>query len=175
MKASICTFTGVEFFPMAPRVEDIHIEDIAHALSCMPRFAGHTAAFYSVAQHSLLVANRIPKRWALYGLLHDASEAYLLDLPTPIKQLMPVYQHAERRLLSVIGQRFDLPDGWFEHPEVKRVDNQLLRIEQAHLMPQVSWWPRPELDETEQEIAIVPMKPVEAEMGFLGMFKELNS
>lgn len=69
----IATFTGGVFFPLAPRVEDVRISDIAHALSMLCRFAGHTRGFYSVAQHSVLVSRLCSQQDALWGLLHDAS------------------------------------------------------------------------------------------------------
>lgn len=81
----IQTFSGRQFFPLEPRVEDVCIEDIAHGLSNLCRYAGHCECFYSVAQHCLLVSRVVPREHALRGLLHDASEAYLIDVPRPIK------------------------------------------------------------------------------------------
>lgn len=96
------------FWPMDARPEDIDIRDIAHALSRQCRFGGHTRGFLSVAQHSVMVSYECQPRDALWGLLHDASEAYLLDLPRPIKHLpeMQPYRDAEARLMLVICRRF---------------------------------------------------------------------
>ncbi|MBF0612521.1 MAG: hypothetical protein HQL55_15470, partial [Magnetococcales bacterium] len=76
----IQTFTGRQFWPLAPVLEHIHVQDIAHALSLLCRFNGHCQKFYSVAEHSLHVATILPPELAGWGLLHDASEAYLADL-----------------------------------------------------------------------------------------------
>ena len=75
------THSGIQFWPLDPRPEDILIEDIAHALSNQCRFAGHCCFHYSVAQHSVLVSENVPAQDAMWGLLHDAGEAYLVDLP----------------------------------------------------------------------------------------------
>jgi hypothetical protein len=79
------TYTGRQFWPIDPRADEIDIVDIAHALSQQCRFAGHCKSFYSVATHSWHTSNVCNSENALWGLLHDAAEAYLVDLPTPIK------------------------------------------------------------------------------------------
>lgn len=140
MDASICTFEGRQFWPFAPRVEDVSIVDIAHALSNIPRFGGHTRRFYSVAQHSLAVSHACEQRAAALGLLHDASEAYLLDIPSPIKQHLPDYQRAEERLQVVIHQAFGLDPDAIDHRIVKDEDRAALLEEQWALMPNVIWW-----------------------------------
>jgi 5'-deoxynucleotidase YfbR-like HD superfamily hydrolase len=80
------TFSGKRFYPLDPRPEDIRLMDIAHALSHVCRFNGHTRFFYSVAQHSVLVSLMGPEDAAAARLLHDASEAYICDLPRPLKE-----------------------------------------------------------------------------------------
>jgi 5'-deoxynucleotidase YfbR-like HD superfamily hydrolase len=96
--------------PLAPSPDKIDIDDIAHSLAHQCRFLGHTDGFYSVAQHSVLVSELVPKADALWGLLHDAAEAYLGDLPAPIKRTpdMCVYQAAEERLLAAVAAKFGL-------------------------------------------------------------------
>src|ERR1039457_118422 len=83
----IGTFSGLRFWPLDPNPEKILIDDIAHALAHQCRFGGHASRFYSVAEHSVHVSRLCPPEDALWGLLHDASEAYLVDLPRPLKQL----------------------------------------------------------------------------------------
>jgi 5'-deoxynucleotidase YfbR-like HD superfamily hydrolase len=97
--------------PLSPRPEEIDIDDIAHSLSQQCRFLGHTDAFLSVAQHSVLVSQQVPREDALWGLLHDASEAYLCDLPSPIKRdpEMSIYRVAEDRLMLAVCEKFGLP------------------------------------------------------------------
>ncbi len=104
------TYTGKHVHALCPSPDEIDIEDIAHALSQMCRFLGHTDGFCTIAQHSVLVSELVPREDALWGLLHDASEAYLCDLPSPIKcdTEMSFYRAAENRLMLAICKRFGL-------------------------------------------------------------------
>ena len=101
------TYTGRQFFPLTPRQEDIDIEDIAHSLSRLCRFNGHCKSFYSVAEHSYRISYIVPPEFALWGLLHDAGEAYLSDLPRPIKHQIPEFIEIEERLLKDITKVYD--------------------------------------------------------------------
>lgn len=143
----ICTFTGRQFFPFDPRPEDVCAEDIAHALSLQCRFTGHVREFYSVAEHCVRVAQAVYERSepgfdritsCLYGLLHDASEAYLTDVARPVKRSpeMVGYREAEKRIEAVIYRHFNLPkhkDGGLA-PVVKECDEILLVTEARDLM-----------------------------------------
>jgi hypothetical protein len=126
------TLSGLKFWPRAPRVEDIRIEDIAGALSKMCRYGGHCKKFYSVAEHCVLVARHAPDDLKLTALMHDASEAYLVDVPRPIKPFLPGYYDMEAKLMSVISERFGLIDPL--PAEVKRLDNAILRDEREQNM-----------------------------------------
>src|ERR1039457_6405429 len=108
----IGTFSGLRFWPLAPNPDDILIADIAHALAHQCRFGGHAWKFYSVAKHSVHVSQLCPPEHALWGLLHDASEAYLVDLPRPLKLLpeFAPYREAERRSQRAVAVRFGLPE-----------------------------------------------------------------
>ena len=137
----IQTFTGKLVNPLAMRAEDVDIRDIAHALSNLCRFTGHTTRFYSVAEHSLHVWGTVfhefggTKRDGLYALLHDASEAYLVDIPRPLKILPQFawYREAEARLQRTIYQAFGLdPDA--EPSIVKQADTAMLGLEARDLM-----------------------------------------
>ncbi|WP_293031788.1 hypothetical protein [Natronococcus sp.] len=105
--AAIDTRTGETITPLAPEPERIELADVAHALSNLSRFAGQGKCFYSVARHSVHVSlevgarggSRAARRW---GLLHDASEAYLSDVPAPVKRSLPGYTSAERRLQAAV-------------------------------------------------------------------------
>lgn len=128
----IQTYTGRKVFPLDMTTDDVVIMDIAHALSNQCRFAGHTDTFYSVAEHSVLVSHFLPDELKLWGLLHDASEAYLVDIPRPIKKLLPAYLEIEERVQSVIAERYGL-----QMPipaEVKRIDQAILTDERLSLM-----------------------------------------
>lgn len=105
----IQTFTCQQMYPLDPREAEIDILDIAHALANLCRFNGHVKQFYSVAEHSCHVSDLLPQVWKLTGLLHDASEAYLCDLPRPIKRspgFAEGYLRAERDLERVITKKF---------------------------------------------------------------------
>ena len=107
--AWIQTYTGRQFWPLAPQAEHVDIRDIAHSLAMQCRFNGHCRGFYSVAQHSVLVSQVVPPEDALWGLLHDAAEAYISDLPRPLKNTAPEFRAAEHRLLTVILGRLGCP------------------------------------------------------------------
>jgi hypothetical protein len=108
--AFITTASGRSVFPFAPTVESIDLGDIAHALANKCRWSGHTNRFYSVAQHSVLVARYTATPCdRLWGLLHDAGEAYLPDVPSQIKKFCPELVEAEERLLLCVAEAFDLP------------------------------------------------------------------
>lgn len=113
--------------PFDPKPEDICIEDIAHGLSHQCRFGGHTQNFLSVAQHSIGVALLVSAEHKLAGLLHDASEAYLGDIPTPIKKRLPEYMEAEDRLMRIIADKFGFQ--YPLHQAVKEADRQALELE----------------------------------------------
>lgn len=130
----IKTVTGKLINPLELRVEDVDITDIAHGLAMACRFNGHTKAHYSVAEHSVHVASRLPKHLKLEGLLHDADEAYLVDLPKPLKVLpqFAAFVEAEHHVMSVIRKKFNL--SLDEPEEVKRQDKLMCLIEKKALM-----------------------------------------
>lgn len=126
----LLTSGGHRFWPLDPRPQDIHIEDIAHGLSMLCRFCGQVKKFYSVGHHSVLVSRIVHPRAALAGLLHDASEAYLGDIIRPIKQHLDVYKKFEDATMRAVCQKFGL--NWDDEElwnEVKRADNVLLATE----------------------------------------------
>jgi hypothetical protein len=132
------TYTGVEFHPLDPRPEDIRIEDISHALSKLCRYGGHCIRFYSVAEHCVHVASKAPDSLKLVALMHDAAEAYIVDVPRPVKHLLPQYKAIEERLEAAIAVRFGLV--WPFPEEIKRLDNAILADEREQNMGQP---PRP--------------------------------
>lgn len=168
----IITHTGKWFNVLDPEPQEVDIEDLAHALSNQPRFTGHTREFYSVAQHSVLVSNACPSEYALHGLLHDGSEAYLSDIARPVKKhpkLEGPYMDIESKLTEAIFTRFgiypvDLPE------EVVDADNLLLRTEARDLMP-LSFPVYPGATLTEE---IIPWTPGRAKREFIVKFIELN-
>ena len=122
--------TFVNVFDTDP--DSIKIEDIAHALSRLPRFGGHLNRHYSVAQHCVLCAEMAKtKKDKKAALLHDASEAYLLDMPTPIKARMGEYKRYEDKLMTIIFKKYDLE--WPLNDKLKKIDRKMLLIEWDNL------------------------------------------
>ncbi|MDD5359463.1 MAG: hypothetical protein PHI79_05790 [Sulfurovaceae bacterium] len=128
----IVTSTGRKFYMKDIEKNQLHIEDIAIALSRICRFAGHCKRYYSVAEHSILVANLLPPEFALAGLLHDATEAYLGDVTRPLKNQLQQYRDIEDRLHGHIEKSFDVD---FSNPIIKEADDLALFIEASHLYP----------------------------------------
>lgn len=126
------TYTGRVLKPLDPFPGDFDIQDIAWSLAMQCRYNGHTKLFYSVATHSRLVSWFCPSVLALEGLLHDASEAYLSDLPSPIKHMMPEYRQVEAKLESIIATAFHLV--YPMHPRVKQADDYVFQLEAALVM-----------------------------------------
>ncbi|MBL8015523.1 MAG: phosphohydrolase [Candidatus Doudnabacteria bacterium] len=169
------TFSGKRIFPFAPEVEQISILDIAHALSNICRFGGHTKEFYSVAQHSILVSQHCDPTDALWGLLHDASEAYIGDLTKPIKQLeeLKPYRDAEDRLHRVISIKFKLSETIPE--SVKRADKVMLMTEKRDLMKAADLRVKQNIDIKPLPKRIIPLPPKTSEQLFMERFNSLMS
>lgn len=135
----IQTFTGRKFYPLAPRPEDIVIEDIAHALSMSCRYNGHVRRFYSVAEHCYLVSSYVqhvaPDNYEqqLLALLHDAAEAYLADVPSPVKPQLVGYRAAEERCEQAIATAFGLPS-LAKTPLIHDIDTRIRIDEVKELM-----------------------------------------
>lgn len=180
MTSCIETFTGECFQPLSPILETIWLEDIAHALSNQCRFSGHVREHYSVAEHSVRVSLLLAE-WGededvqLWGLMHDASEAYLVDLPTPLKDDPAIgdgYRAAERALMRAICMRFGLPE---TQPDPVRVaDAVLLATETRDLMPcRPAHWKNLVTVKALAE-RISPWSPRRAERQFLKRFRKLD-
>lgn len=166
-------YGGSQVRPLALRKCDIDIGVIAHALSNICRFGGHCSRFYSVGEHSVRCSQLVPQPMALWALLHDASEAYLLDIPKPLKhtEAFLEYRSAERRAMEVICGKFGLPVA--EPAIVKIADEKMLATEARDLMqplhPEWSEW----LTVDPLAERITPWHPGEAEAKFLRRFHQL--
>lgn len=131
------TFSGKKIDLLNPDPEQFTMEDIFHALMNVPRFGGHTKVFYSVATHSFNVAQLVPDHLKFQAIMHDATEAYLMDMPTPYKALLPDYQEAEQNLWEAICKKFGLPLKL--DPLVKQADRVALITERNHLKGESDW------------------------------------
>lgn len=167
------TFTGRQFWPLDPRTDEIDIRDIAHALSMQCRYAGHVEDFYSVAEHSCHVSDVVARthpEHALAALLHDASEAYLVDVPKPIKRFLAGYDVMEQNLMTAIFHKYEiqgpLPD------IVKHIDERILNDERNQLMavPPAKWAGNPE----PANVEMLCLSPKGAERAFLSRFHDLT-
>jgi hypothetical protein len=179
MMSWIQTFSGRSFHPLDPKASDVAIEDIAHALAMKCRFGGHCPVYYSVAEHSVRVSRRVPKELALWGLMHDAGEAYLPDVGAPIKD--NVFLHiggekvafhvAEDRILAVIAEALKFPA--IDYNAIRVADLELLATEARDLMaePPEPW----NLGVKPLRETIVPLAtPAAAKEAFLTRFRELH-
>lgn len=193
------TASGRQVWPLDPRPDDFTIEDIAHGLSHICRYGGHCRTFYSVAQHSVLVSQivegstataptptrfgppneRAIRRAALMGLLHDASEAYIGDVVTPLKRGLTEYQTIERRMMSAIFVQFGFLIGDWESDAIKRADRTALITERRDLLttpfPHGSTWAGDVAGETPWPVNIHPQAPEHARALFLERYAELSS
>lgn len=132
------TYTGIDFWPLDPRADEIVLEDIAHALSRICRFNGHSQVHYSVAQHAVIVSHLVPWVFAFEGLHHDDAEAYLSDLVRPVKKNIPQYKEIERGLEDCIAERFQL---MYPFPEsVHDIDSRIVADEASALFQRVPPW-----------------------------------
>lgn len=165
------TFTGKKFDPINPNADTIDIVDIAHALSHICRYSGHTPKFYSVAQHSVFVALLCPKKYRLWGLLHDAAETYISDIPRPAKQHLPTYKDLESRIIMTVAEKFKLP---YPIPEaVKDIDNRILKIEHRDVMNSKLEWDCDRLEDLPLKINQL-LSPEQARMAFLWGYEWLR-
>ncbi len=170
------TYSGLRIDPFDPKPEEIHIEDIAHALSLICRGNGQVTHFYSVAQHCLncekeAEARGYNRRLRLACLLHDASEAYLNDIIRPVKQYLEKYKETEDHFLEVIYQSFGLGDLTKEEWDVVReIDDALLDYDLVELLHE----PMPEGGYQFISLPDIEQKPFEeVEAAYIRKAKEL--
>ena len=173
MDAYIETYTGERVHYDNLSADSINIFDIAHSLSQICRFVGHTRKFYSVAQHSILVCDAqetLAEKRA--GLLHDASEAYVNDLPSPLKTCTDLgdYKNLENRIHAIIDERYNVNDGMT--PNIKKADLQALFTEKRDVLrPNTDWGWGYDIEMFDE--VIIPMSCEKAELMFLAKFKSL--
>jgi len=169
----IQTYTGKRFNPADPCPEDIDIEDIAIALSRESRYNGHysnrNCEFFSVAQHLVLVSQVVSSKNALWAVSHDFAEAYIKDIPKPLKELLPDYQKIEKLCEKIIFEKFGLIG---EIPaEVKEADVRMLYTERRDLFNEQLKWSK---DIKPYDFKITEFwSPFEARKKFLKRFNEL--
>ena len=173
------TVSGRFVNPFDPDPSQLDIADIARALGNLCRFGGHSRAFYSVAQHSVIVSELVEQRGGdadevFAALMHDASEAYLGDMPHPLKHrsaLGAAFKAAEDHLEEVIRARFGIKA---DVPEIKRADRALLASERLAFSAENWHWP--ELDGVEPlDLELTAWSPEEATEAFARRYAELDA
>lgn len=191
------TFSGQFVDLRNPSPETITLEDIAHALSNTCRYGGHCARFYSVAEHAVMVSRRLERRgysmdYQLAGLHHDDSEAYLNDIPRPLKPLLgKAYQRMTKKMDETIAEALSLPWWWTTtpHAAIKDADNWCLFVEARHLLPSEGrQWSKGEQGAHNWDIDTMPSRivtpdyweeaeipPADAKKMFLDRHKELTT
>lgn len=165
------TFTGKKFHFLDPSEDEIDVRDIAHSLAYTCRYTGHSRRFYSVAEHSILVSYLAND--PLGGLLHDASEAYITDIASPIKPHINNYKELEDMIMTRIAKKFGF--AYPLDPDIKDCDSTQLKTEAKHLLKSggIPW---AHLYPTKRPHGITPncWSPEEAEKKFLERFEEVR-
>lgn len=170
---------GQRFSLAEPDPASITPEVIAHALSHLCRFTGHVSHFYSVAQHCVMVSRLVPEQYAMAGLLHDASEAFIGDISSPLKWLLNaqglgVVYEVEARIHHAIAKRFGLIEWDLHRPEVKLADLVALSTEARDLMPmQIPDWGYGDLP-APAPVRIWPWSPLRARAEWMVRYVELG-
>ncbi len=176
---SLLTYTGKIVTPFDMKPEMLDIRDIAKSLSMQARFLGHTQDFYSVAQHCYegamyMIDGLYTPGPRLAFLLHDAAEAYMCDIPSPIKHhpVMKGYHDAQDRLQEIINEKFGVTR-WAENAIIKEVDSRMLSTEKRDIRQTDDKWPV-ERDFPPYERRIWPNSHVDAYGAYLFLFARLK-
>lgn len=167
------TYTNKQYHFLNPSVDEICIEDIAQALSMSCRYSGHVKSFYSVAEHSCIVSDKIleltcDRQLAFDALLHDASEAYLNDIPRPIKPHLKNYSDiealSEKCIQDSLGCRpmNDL---------IASIDKNIVRDEAEQLFLSVPSWVK---DFTSVGVKVAGLSPNYARFEFMSRYIKLK-
>lgn len=184
MRSAIQLYTGTVFDPLNPDPALIDIRDIAHNLSTIVRFSGCVDPWYSVAQHSLEVAKRVPPEYRLRALLHDGSEGLgLVDMASPLKahpEFGRLYREFESVVQDAIADRYGLPRGFANDPVVKEVDVRMLETERLQLLGHaddpaiIELWEPWTGGYEPYDVHLSSMPPLGAEISFLSLFDVLT-
>lgn len=172
------TFLGGQFYLLDPRPEEVDIRDIAHALSQACRYRGMCLRFYSVLEHSMLLATYAQTvlgkslKDILLALLHDAHEAYTGDITSPVKNMYPEIRDFERTIQDMIQAKYGLAGG---KPEwLDEIDQRIRWDEKASLMvPRKDWQGMHEGGAL--GVAVQCWEPHRAEGIFLGAFNTIQA
>lgn len=177
---SIQTFSGGIFYPLDPRANEINLIDVAHALGNKARFTGHTRILYSTGEHSVRVSwllrsqgHSLMRQYV--GLHHDDSDAYLPDVPTPLKKMPEFawFREIEHKVQEKCYERFGCVID--DYSVVKEVDTILLLTEKRDLMPEKNgnWNTKFTQVPIPKPYEIEPWPPEHAKLIYLAAHREL--
>lgn len=169
---TILLYSGRYFDFEDPEGSIFDIGDIARGLSHICRFGGQCPRFYSVAEHSVYVSQIVPAEHALAGLLHDAAEAFVGDMPKPLKVMCPDYVAIEKRIERAVLDRFGLLLPL--DPSIKEADIRMLATEQEQLMSNSDQWDYTRGRAVVEGLDIVGLKPNDAFNLFIDRFEVLT-
>lgn len=175
------TFTGQMFDFRDPDPSKVRVADLAHHLAYTNRFGGAAHHYYSVASHCVYVSRRLADEGyspavQLAGLLHDASEAYLGDVTSGLKRLLPEYRRIEERWEHMLEQLFGVT--WVGDPVIKNADIRARLAEGRDLFS--GQYPLENLDTSGHDglapydAPVVSQTPDEAEFAWLSRAAELG-
>lgn len=156
----------------------LDIREIASALSKICRYNGHCHRFYSVAEHSIHVSKRVSKKNAMWGLLHDAAEAYIGDITTELKQKLSKFIEIEKSISKQIGSVFNLDDLTPTiYKDIKNADIRMLATEKLQLMSRYKQveWPCLQNIKPYDDLVLSYLEPTEGEAKFLSRFYEIKN
>lgn len=170
----IQTYTGRKMYPLDPRPEDFNCRDIAHSLAFQCRFGGHVRNFYSIAEHCILLSYTVSPENALWALLHDATEAFVVDVPRPVKRMLTNYKEIEDNITKVMVEVYSLAPDMPE--EVRDADYRILLTERNRLMHTYHEWSGEKEGFTPLELLfpIQCWEPHVAELWYLDRLEQLT-
>lgn len=175
----ISLLSGAHFNYNKPEESDVTIEDLASALSNVCRFAGHLPRFYSVAQHLVNTSHIVSPENAFTALMHDTTEAFTNDIPTPLKWALPIFKELEVKTESAMAKKFG-----FEYPypaEVKEADTIMLMLEKYYVKECNDYWPNYEkytkrvVNPYKKLVDLDSWQPRRAKREFLERYEELRN
>ncbi len=177
-KSWMGTVSGRRFYPLTPSAEDVDIRDIVRGLSMSCRYGGQVRAFYSVAEHSVHVSERVSPEYALEALLHDAAEAYIGDMVRPLKHQpeMAAFRRAEAAIEAAIFEAFNVFPTPESRADVKEIDDRIIVDEVKHLVgnPEMYLQTGALMGLKPLNVQLQYWSPVDAEKAFMERFAELT-
>ncbi len=174
-KPFILTYSGINFLLYGESTNGFSLKDIAHSLSMQCRYTGHTSQFYSVAEHCVLMSRYvIDLDYKFMALYHDAVEAYVGDLASPVKRESPGYKKVEEN----IERRLFMWLGYNVSPLVKKLikilDIRIMLCERDELLPEIDGQWAEDGVVTPLDINIMCWSPAMAEKEFLKQAEKIK-